>query len=285
MPEVSIILPTYNRAHSLGSAVQSILEQTYSDFELIVVDDGSTDDTSTYIQEIDDQRLTYVVHNTNKGAAAARNTGMRLAVGDYIAFLDSDDTWNAEKLEKQLKFLKEQDAVIGGCVSYYRLQFLNSSTVRKINIEPDFYHQSLKGCNLSPGSTLIFKKECLNQVGFQDESLKRFEDWEWQIRFARFYKWAMVPEVLADIKVGHTVSFDTVKQSLIKLEELTQALPNKDKKIINMAIYYELFYAAFKNRLWGQALRYLSCSFFNNPRASTIFITSLVRRTIKEHLS
>lgn len=282
MVSVSIILPTYNRSHSISLAIQSVLKQTYSDFELIVVDDGSTDNTVQIIQQIPDSRITYSVHDINKGAAAARNTGMRLAKGDYIAFLDSDDSWIPEKLEKQLAFLKIQPDKVGGCVSYYRLQFPEKSIVRKIPMEGSFYQQSLKGCNLSPGSTLIFRKSCLNNVGYQDEALKRFEDWEWQIRFAQYYQWKRVPEVLANIKAGHTVNFDVVKQALVRLEKLITPLPNPDKKIIKMAIYYELFYAALKNRLWGWVFYSISCSFIRNPYRFILFISSHLKRKLIE---
>ena len=159
MPTVSIILPTYNRVGSVQAAIHSVLAQTYIDYELIVVDDGSTDETASHVREIADPRLIYVLHPQNKGAAAARNTGMRMARGDYIAFLDSDDTWHPQKLEVQVEFLKNSPDQVGGCVTSYRLVFEDHSVIREIAMEPSFYEQSLKGCNLSPGSTLLFEKE------------------------------------------------------------------------------------------------------------------------------
>ena len=282
MPTVSIILPTYNRVGSVQAAIHSVLAQTYIDYELIVVDDGSTDETASHVREIADPRLIYVLHPQNKGAAAARNTGMRMARGDYIAFLDSDDTWHPQKLEVQVEFLKNSPDQVGGCVTSYRLVFEDHSVIREIAMEPSFYEQSLKGCNLSPGSTLLFEKECLDKVGFQNETLKRFEDWEWQIRFARFYQWQRVPVVSADIRTGHTVNFDTAKQALIQFQSLVEAFPDTDKKTIKMAIFYELFYASWKNRLWGCACGYLVSSFFRNPRVFVGFVVSLLRRKVKE---
>ncbi|RZI47099.1 glycosyltransferase family 2 protein [Candidatus Finniella inopinata] len=281
MPTVSIILPTYNRAGFVQAAIQSALAQTYTDYELIVVDDGSTDETVNQVRAIVDSRLIYVAHNQNKGAAAARNTGMRMAQGDYIAFLDSDDTWHPQKLEQQVEFL-ENNSGLGGCVTSYRLVFDDHSVIREIAMEPSFYQQSLKGCNLSPGSTLLFKKECLEKVGYQNESLKRFEDWEWQIRFARFYEWQRVPVVLADIRAGHTVNFETVKQALSYFQTIITTLPNNDQKTIKMAIFYELFYASWKNRLWGCACGYLAKSFLQMPHGCVGFMVSLLRRKVKE---
>jgi len=92
-PKVSVIIPTYNRAHLIGRAIQSVLNQTYQDFELIVVDDGSTDNTNEVIKEFSqkDKRILYIKHDKNKGGSAARNTGIKAARGEYIAFQDSDD--------------------------------------------------------------------------------------------------------------------------------------------------------------------------------------------------
>ena len=281
MPIVSIILPTYNRSLFIKSAIQSALEQTYADYELIVVDDGSTDDTVSLVKEFTDDRLIYVAHNQNKGAAAARNTGMRLSRGQYIAFLDSDDTWHRQKLEKQIQFLMSQPE-LGGCVTSYRLVFEKYSIIREVLIEDDFYKQSLRGCNLSPGTTLLFRKDCLEKVGFQNEILKRFEDWEWQIRFARCYKWQRVPVVLADIRAGHTVNFKTVKHALCLFENLITEVSVKNKKIIKMAIYYELFYAACKSFLWKSALNYFVKSLLSNPVNFMCLLSSLIKRKVKE---
>ncbi len=285
MPTVSIILPTYNRVGSVQAAIHSVLEQTYTDYELIVVDDGSMDETASHVREISDPRLIYVLHPQNKGAAAARNTGMRMARGDYIAFLDSDDTWHPQKLEVQVEFLKNSPDQVGGCVTSYRLVFEDHSVIREIAMEPSFYEQSLKGCNLSPGSTLLFKKECLDKVGFQNETLKRFEDWEWQIRFARFYEWQRVPLVLADIRAGHTVSFETAKQALIQFQSLVEAFPDADKKTIKMVIFYELFYASWKNRLYKLSIKYLFACFMIAPLSFLNLSITTAYRKIREFFS
>jgi glycosyltransferase involved in cell wall biosynthesis len=92
-PKVSVIIPTYNRAEYLGRSIQSVLNQTYQDFELIIVDDGSTDNTRDIVAQFHDKRLNYIRHETNLGVAAARNSGVRAARGIYLAFQDSDDEW------------------------------------------------------------------------------------------------------------------------------------------------------------------------------------------------
>ena len=106
-PKVSIILPTYNRAYIIEKGINSLLNQTYQDFEIIIVDDGSTDNTEEIIKKLQekDKRIKYIKLKTNKGAATARNIGIKAARGEYIAFQDSDDEWMHEKLEKQVKVL------------------------------------------------------------------------------------------------------------------------------------------------------------------------------------
>jgi len=100
-PTVSVIIPTYNRAHLLDRAIRSVLDQTYQDFELIVVDDGSSDPTAEVIATFADPRIYYLRHEKNRGAAAARNTGIEASQGDYVAFLDSDCEWLPKKLLKE----------------------------------------------------------------------------------------------------------------------------------------------------------------------------------------
>lgn len=108
---VSIILPTYNRADSLPTAIRSVLNQTHKDFELIVVDDGSTDATETVLAAQRDPRIRILRHPVNRGVAAARNTGIAAATAEVLAFIDSDDVWDEEKLASQLEIFERYPAV------------------------------------------------------------------------------------------------------------------------------------------------------------------------------
>jgi len=103
---ISVIIPTYNRAKSITRSIITVLNQTYENYELIVIDDCSTDSTKKILQSFSDKRIIYVRHLYNQGAAAARNTGIKIAKGKYIAFQDSDDEWLPKKLEKQMKVFK-----------------------------------------------------------------------------------------------------------------------------------------------------------------------------------
>lgn len=107
MPLVSVIIPTYNRAHTLPASIDSVLCQTYDNLEVIVVDDGSTDGTEIFVRGLADSRVRYIKNSGNHGPAAARNLGVRRAEGEYVAFQDSDDEWRPDKLEKQMPLLLE----------------------------------------------------------------------------------------------------------------------------------------------------------------------------------
>ena len=134
---ISVVLPTYNRAWDLKRAIDSVLDQTYPHFELIVVDDGSSDETIEMMNEIKDERILFIKHQVNKGAAASRNTGIRASKGSYIAFLDSDDMWSADKLEKQYELLSKSKPSVGGSVTYYDLMYPNKTIKRQILIQED----------------------------------------------------------------------------------------------------------------------------------------------------
>ena len=112
---ISIVMPTYNRAYIIDSSIKSVLAQTYSDFELIIVDDGSTDDTEKVIKSFNDKRIRYIKLEKNSGASHARNIGIENAKGEYITFHDSDDTMASTKLEEQYNYMKENDYDISFC--------------------------------------------------------------------------------------------------------------------------------------------------------------------------
>lgn len=149
MPEVSVILPTYNRSKTLDRAIRSVLSQTYKDFELIVVDDGSTDNTEALIKNIIllDKRVKYLKLQTNSDVCKARNTGILASSGKYIAFQDSDDEWLPEKLMKQVEIIKTQPEDVGMvyCFMYYITDDSKriSHKIRFLPDETDLYRKGL----------------------------------------------------------------------------------------------------------------------------------------------
>jgi glycosyltransferase involved in cell wall biosynthesis len=200
-PVVSVIIPTYNRAHLLCRAMQSVLNQTYLDFELIIVDDGSTDNTDKIIKEFQehDKRIKYIRHEKNKGGSAARNSGIKISRGEYIAFLDSDDEWLPRKMEKQE--IKFQNALDNVGVIYSGFSCISESSgkiIAKITptLRGNVYTNLLEGCILGSPTPLI-KKICFRKAGFFDETLPSCQDWDMWIRLSKYYAFDFVPDILA----------------------------------------------------------------------------------------
>lgn len=127
---VSIITPTYNSAKYIKETIESVLNQTYSNWEMIIVDDDSKDNTQDVVEQIKDKRIKYIKLSENSGAAIARNTAMKNASGKYMAFLDSDDIWEKDKLDKQLKFMKENNYNFT-CTAYEKIDE-NGKSLNKI---------------------------------------------------------------------------------------------------------------------------------------------------------
>jgi glycosyltransferase involved in cell wall biosynthesis len=191
-PVVSIVLPTYERGPLIGRSIRSVLEQTFSDFELIVVDDGSTDATPEEVARFGDARIRYVRLDDNRGAAAARNVGIRHAAGRFIAFQDSDDEWLPAKLELHMHAFATCAPDVG--VVYSDMQRIrrdgdshyhrSPSVVPGVLIDPRtrFYQV----CKLGIQST-VMRRECLTVVGGFDEQFPALEDLELFIRLSRRY--------------------------------------------------------------------------------------------------
>lgn len=198
-PTVSVILPTYNRADLVGRAIQDILKQTYQDFELIIVDDGSTDDTEEVIKKIDDKRIRYTRHEKNKGANAARNTGIIIAKGKYIAFQDSDDEWLPLKLEKQIQAFEIASPNTGVVYTgFWRHEGSLKSYIPSPRVkqrEGNIYNELLRG-NFIGTPTAVVKRECFETVGKFDELLPRLQDWELFIRISKQYLFKYIDEPL-----------------------------------------------------------------------------------------
>ena len=184
-PIVSVIIPAYNRASTIARSVESALAQTLRDLEVIVVDDGSSDKTRDVVQSIRDERLTLICHATNLGAAAARNTGMKASQTKYIAWLDSDDEWFPEKLQTQLDVFQHTASDVKAC--YCAHERVEQGRMRIHLPQQKDRKKLFLGCDLGPGTTLLFERTVLDQVGYLDESLGRYEDWDWLLRYCSIY--------------------------------------------------------------------------------------------------
>ncbi len=191
MPKVSVILPTYNRAKLISRSIGSVLSQDFSDLELLIIDDGSADDTEKIVRGFPDRRIRYVRNAKNKGAAFSRNLGIKLAEGDYIAFQDSDDEWLPHKLKKQVRIFEEvspkADIVY---TNMLRVSPDKTEVVRPETIKPEdgiIYKDALDNKVRSIGiQTALFKRRCFELAGGFDETFPRWIDFEFFINVSRY---------------------------------------------------------------------------------------------------
>lgn len=193
--KVSVIIPTYNYGRFLGEAIQSVLDQTLTDFELIVVDDGSTDNTKEVVSSFKDSRIKYI-YQENCGVSAAQNTGIRASTGEYIAILGSDDKWFPENLELQVRMLDAHPDVGLVCSDGYlfddrtgatlgRMWHLNfpGLNLRRASQQP-LRELLSRGCFIRPQFT-VMRRVIFGETGYFDESLRIGEDWELFIRITQ----------------------------------------------------------------------------------------------------
>ncbi|MBR1930097.1 MAG: glycosyltransferase family 2 protein [Lachnospiraceae bacterium] len=202
MKKVSVIIPTYNRADKLMISVNSVLEQTYSNLELIIVDDGSQDHTRQVVEGIADERVRYVALPQNGGVSIARNTGAECATSDIIAFQDSDDAWRPDKLEKQMDYWRLHPEFEMVYCSYmmhkYQFEYIVPAEHMEGPMEGDIFSWLILRNSIG-APTMVMKRESFLKVGGFDSSMRSLEDWEFVIRFAREYQIGFVDEVLMDV--------------------------------------------------------------------------------------
>jgi glycosyltransferase involved in cell wall biosynthesis len=201
-PEVSVILPTYNRAWILKEAIDSVLAQDFKDFELIVVDDGSTDDTGQILDSYDQDLM--VLHQSNRGVSAARNRGIDAAAGRLIAFLDSDDLWLPRKLTTQVNFFNSNPAAVINQTEeiWIRNGIRVNPRTRHHKFSGMIFEKSLALCLVSP-SAVMMKRSLFEEVGLFDEDLPACEDYDLWLRISWRYPVDLIETPLIIKRGGH----------------------------------------------------------------------------------
>jgi len=214
MTRVSVIIPAFNRAEVLGRAVRSVLEQTWTDLELIVVDDGSTDHTPEVLAGFSDPRLTGM-HQENKGVSAARNLGIGASCGQHIALLDSDDWWLPAKLARQVAFMAESGFAISQTDEIWiRNGVRVNAKAKHAKMAGWFLERSLDQCLISP-SCVMFSRALWDELGPFDERLPACEDYALWLRVGARHPVGLLPEALTVKTGGHA---DQLSRRIIGLD-------------------------------------------------------------------
>ena len=233
-PVLTIIIPTYNRADFLRESIHSVLSQTFADYELIVVDDGSSDHTEDVVREF--PKIRYVACSENSGVSHARNLGIKLARGRYVCFLDSDDLWIKNKLEVQIRWMEAHT----DC----QVCYTDEIWIRKgVRVNPmnkhrkysgDIFSHSLSLCIVSPSSVLM-RSSLFDEVGLFDEGLPACEDYDLWLRISLKYPVHFIAEKLIVKQGGHGDQLSTKywgmdRFRVIALEKLLRESSLNDEK-------------------------------------------------------
>lgn len=232
MVKISVVIPAYNAESTIKETIESVRKQTFKDFELIVIDDGSTDKTVEVVDSIKDSRIKLFSYSNGK-LPVARNRGIEKAKGEYIAFLDADDLWTNDKLEKQLAALETN---LEAAVAYSRTSYIDEKgnflyQGNPVSFNGNVLRELLLTNFLINGSNPLIRKKAIDSVGMFDPLLKSSEDWDYYLRLAIKYPFVAVPEYqILYRKSGNNMSsnVEIMKQTgYVVLKRTYQSLPEK----------------------------------------------------------
>ncbi|WP_363465077.1 glycosyltransferase family 2 protein [Halogeometricum borinquense] len=273
--KVSVVIPTYNRPNRLRRALNSVRNQTYENIEVVVVDDHSSTSMENVVNEYSSELTTqFIRHSENKGANAARNTGIQEATGEYIAFLDDDDSWEAKKIEKQISAIQEENA---GLVYTGIRHIEENGTVTQENIPEkpsDTTTELLQKNFVGSFSVVLVKSTIIQKAGLPDEGFPIWQDKEWYVRISQHAKFALVPEVLVSHHQGSgeriSGNFSGLEQTALpKFIDKFQHLIEKQGLIQKRKIYHNIYYSVSRYALatgnFNKSRKYALRSLIYNP--------------------
>lgn len=269
-PLVSVIISTFNRPEQLAEAVRSVLNQTFANFEIVVINDAGSDIGPTLAQ-LNSQKIVCLRHDTNKGVAAARNTGLHAARGKYIAYLDDDDVFYPEHLQTLVDYLSTRPRTVAytnACCSQQDL--INGQWKVKIHDVPyshDWSNDRVLVENFVPTLCFMHERVCLEKAGYFDETLKRHEDWDLWIRMSRHYTFAHIPQVTCEFVRRNDASSMT-SQNLAPFLDTMQRVYNKHAELV--ANRADL---AASRKVALEDLQQLVQNQFNKPKFTIGFLT------------
>ncbi len=285
MPKVSVIIPAYNAMNYLSETLDSVLNQTFEDFEVLIINDGSKDRIVQWFSELRDSRV-QLISQENQRIAAARNTGISHAKGEYIAFLDADDLWEPTKLEVQVRFLEEHPSV-GIVHTWTRLIDPQSQPTGRIltsQAEGNPWKHLLQKNTIVTSSVMI-RSVCLQTVGGFSPDLHYCEDTDLWIRLAASYTFGIIKEPLTSYRL-HPGTLSTncpeVLQSFrILIERAFERVPTELLYLRNRAYGHQLLYLAWRslnNKDYQQASHYRDLALAYDPQ--TIFAWKFLRLSL-----
>ncbi|MBL6621960.1 MAG: glycosyltransferase [Rickettsiales bacterium] len=205
MDLVSVIIPNYNRKLIINKAIKSVLEQSYNNIELIIIDDGSIDNSYEYLKDkYQQEKRIILLKITHSGVSAARNKAIKIAKGKWIAFLDSDDFFHLDKISKQIKYLQENPnyKICHSEEIWFKNQVRINPKKKHLKIGGDIFKRSVELCSISI-STVIIHQDIIEDIGLFDENLPACEDYDYWLRVTAKYKTLFLPEYLTTKFGGH----------------------------------------------------------------------------------
>ncbi len=292
-PLVSCVIPTYRRCDTLGRAIDSVLNQTYDNVEVLVVDDnekGSPDseNVSQIVQSYSDPRVRLVIQPQHINGAEARNAGVRASSGEYIAYLDDDDSWIPEKLERQMHALSEHSDC-DGCSCLYSF-YCNGNVVRSCApYNGENLHRKVIGRDVAVCTpTLLFKKEALLEAGLFNNALKRHQDLQLLLDFTLHHKLYVLNEYLVKVNTESGINRTNDANRLIEVKKRffdacrshLDVYSEKEKRDILAAHYFEIILVAVRGKQFGIILKYLA-KIGLNIRAYSQLIKRIKGRKVK----
>ncbi|MHC5615217.1 MAG: glycosyltransferase [Nostoc sp.] len=264
MSHISVIIPSYNSEKTIKKTIESVLNQTFSDLELIVINDGSKDSTLEIISNFKDSRIK-VFSFENSGGNISRNRGLKYAVGKFVSFLDADDIWTADKLASQLQALQKN---LGAKVAYSWTDYIDENgeillSGTHITVNGNVYEKLLVSNFLENGSNPLIYREALIELGGFDESLNAAQDWDMWLRLASKFDFVCVPSV----QILYRMSSNSVSSNLVRQEKsCLQVLKRAYKERPSLRDAPSL--STLKNS-WNLSLanlyKYLTCKALQKP--------------------
>jgi glycosyltransferase involved in cell wall biosynthesis len=283
-PLVSVIIPNYNYAQYVREAVNSALEQTYPNIEVIVLDDGSTDDSRTVIESYGDKIK--AIFQKNQGVSAARNNGAAQASGQYLAFLDSDDVWRPEKLMRQIERFAADPNL--GLIHVGTIEFDETGVLREEleGMEGDVARELLlfeRPVILGGGSGIVIPRHVFDDVGGFDGKLSTSADWDLFYRISRGHKVGFVSEILLRYRVHGSNMHGNIqrmeREMLIGYRKAFENGAAADKRTCYGNLHKTLAGSYFYAGQYGDFVRHMVKSIWNRPSNAAYFAGKLLRRS------